>query len=90
MKWFDFFISNIPPIRPVLLIQDGHASDISIDLIEKARANDIHLLCLPAHTTHILQPEADLWGGGAVGNICYMYVCILTKFIYYTNLYILV
>ena len=56
MKWFDFFISNIPPIRPVLLIQDDHASHISIDLIEKARANDIHLLCLPAHTTHILQP----------------------------------
>ena len=31
----------------------GH---MSIELIEKARANDIHLLCLPAHTTHILQP----------------------------------
>ena len=28
----------------------------SVDVIEQARANDIHLLCLPAHTTHILQP----------------------------------
>ena len=27
-----------------------------IFLIEKARENDIHLLCLLAHTTHILQP----------------------------------
>ena len=56
LKWFDFFINSIPPARPVLLIQDGHGSHISIELIEKARANDIHLLCLPAHTTHLLRP----------------------------------
>ena len=43
-------------MRPVLLIQDGHASHMSIGLIELARANDVHLLYLPAHTTHILQP----------------------------------
>jgi hypothetical protein len=41
----------------VLLIQDGHTSHISIELIEAARANDVHLLCLPAHTTHLLQPS---------------------------------
>ena len=29
---------------------------ISIELIELASANNVHLLCLPAHTTHILQP----------------------------------
>lgn len=29
---------------------------ISIELIEFARENGVHLLCLPAHTTHILQP----------------------------------
>ena len=29
---------------------------MSVDLIELARANDIHLLVLPAHTTHILCP----------------------------------
>ena len=40
----------------MLLIQDGHGSHVSIDLIELARANDVHLLCLPSHTTHILQP----------------------------------
>ena len=27
-----------------------------IEVIELARSNDIHLLCLPSHTTHILQP----------------------------------
>ena len=51
-----FFIDNIPSTRPVLLIYDGHASRISMDVIEKARQNDIHLLCLPSHCSHILQP----------------------------------
>ena len=56
VKWFEFFIKNIPPSRPALLILDGHASHVSIDVVELARANDIHMLCLPAHTTHLLQP----------------------------------
>lgn len=46
----------IPPALPVLLIQDGHSSHISIQLIEMARENNVCLLCLPAHTSHILQP----------------------------------
>ena len=29
---------------------------MSIELIELARSNDVHLLCLPLHITHILQP----------------------------------
>ena len=56
LQWFQFFLSNIPPPRPVLLIMDGHSSHVSIDLIEVARDNNIHLLCLPSHTTHFLQP----------------------------------
>ena len=56
LDWFRFFISSIPPCRPVLLVEDGHASHISIECIELARENDLHLLCLPAHTSHILQP----------------------------------
>ena len=55
-KWFHFFLQNIPLARPVLVIEDGHSSHISIEVIEEARKNDVHLLCLPAHTTHILQP----------------------------------
>ena len=56
LEWFKFFIANIPPTRPVLLIEDGHASHISIEVIKLAQSNDIHLLCLPSHTTHLLQP----------------------------------
>ena len=40
----------------MLLIEDGHGSHITLDVIELARKNDIHLLCLPYHTSHILQP----------------------------------
>ena len=56
LEYIQFLITVLPPLRPVLIIQDGHASHISIDVIELARANDIHLLCLPAHTMHTLQP----------------------------------
>lgn len=31
--WFKFFLTKIPPTRPVLLIEDGHSSHISIDVI---------------------------------------------------------
>ena len=56
MEWFQWFIKVFPPARPVLLIEDGHGSHIAIELIELARANEVYLLCLPAHTTHVLQP----------------------------------
>ena len=56
IKWLHFFVESIPPARPVLLILDGHSSHISIEVIEFARSNDVHMLCIPAHTTHILQP----------------------------------
>ena len=51
-----FFSKSIPPTKPFLLIVDGHASHMSIEAIEFAKSNDIHVLCLPSHTTHILQP----------------------------------
>ena len=56
LKCFTFFLEHVAPVRPVLLIQDGHFSHISLELIEMARQNDVHLLCLPSHTTHVLQP----------------------------------
>ena len=55
-EWFKLFVQTISPIRPVLLILDGHTSHITINVIEFARANEIHLLCLPSHTSHVLQP----------------------------------
>ena len=56
LEWFKFFIKKIPTTRPVLLIQDGHSSHVSIELVELACENNIYLLCLLSHTSHILQP----------------------------------
>jgi hypothetical protein len=38
------------------LIYDGHNSHISVDLIEYAIKHHIKLICLPPHSSHILQP----------------------------------
>ena len=42
------FLEDNLQARPVVLIQDDRASHKSIEL---ARSNDVHLLCLQAHTT---------------------------------------
>lgn len=42
--------------KPILLIFDGHYSHLSIKAVRLAIDNGIHLLCLPSHTTHVLQP----------------------------------
>ena len=42
LEWFKFFIKSIPPARPALLIEDGHGSHITVDVIELARTNDVH------------------------------------------------
>ena len=55
-EWFKLFVMMVPLVRPVLLVLDGHGSHITIEVIEYARSNEIHLLCLPSHTSHILQP----------------------------------
>ena len=52
-KWFKYFLTSIPPARPV---EDVHSLHVSLDVIKMARDNNVHLLCLPAHTTHLLQP----------------------------------
>lgn len=41
--------------NPVLLILDDHESDVSIDSLNFARANGIHMLTLPPHCSHKLQ-----------------------------------
>lgn len=45
-----------PTARPRLLLVDGHGSHISIDFLWLCKENQIQLLFLPAHSSHILQP----------------------------------
>lgn len=51
----DLFLPNIPPTRPVLLL-DGHSSHYEPDTIRYAAENGVIILCLPPHTTHVSQP----------------------------------
>ncbi|XP_069694854.1 uncharacterized protein [Periplaneta americana] len=69
MKWeqfsqfLDHFI-NVKPLGPVILILDGHGSHCSDPpTLEKAVVNNVHMLCLPPHSTHRLQPlDVALFG----------------------------
>lgn len=42
--------------RPRMLLLDGHGSHVTLDFIEYCTQNRIHLLVLPPHSTHTLQP----------------------------------
>lgn len=41
---------------PVVLLVDGHSAHIDLEVSKFCRDNNIHLYCLPAHTSHLTQP----------------------------------
>lgn len=56
-QWFKtVFLPNCGNERPQLLILDGHGSHETLGLLELAAQEGIHVLALPPHTTHFLQP----------------------------------
>ena len=57
IDWFrNIFIPSLPEERPVLLVLDGHSSHISFEVRELAIENGVHMLKLPPHLAHLLQP----------------------------------
>ena len=52
------FIKYVYPTkeRPVLLLLDNHTSHMSINTLNIAKENHVHLLSFPAHCSHRLQP----------------------------------
>jgi hypothetical protein len=60
--WIDHFIQSlqcsggISPENPHLLILNGHNSHITIEVVAKAKEVGLHLVNLPSHTSHALQP----------------------------------
>ena len=57
--WFTHFLRHTKPKAedPVLLIFDGHATHtMNLALIQMARENHVHILVIPPHTSHRLQP----------------------------------
>lgn len=50
------FLKTVGQKRPILLIYDGHATHVGVNLINKARNAKITILKIPPHTSHLLQP----------------------------------
>uniref|UniRef100_A0A2H1WZ62 SFRICE_041149 n=1 Tax=Spodoptera frugiperda TaxID=7108 RepID=A0A2H1WZ62_SPOFR len=52
--------SFIPMVKhetePALLIYDGHSTHVQLAVIEMAKQNNITIIKLPPHTSHLLQP----------------------------------
>lgn len=57
-KWLEHFKKHAHPTEsdPVLIILDNHCSHISLEIYNYCRDNFIHMLSLPPHTWHRLQP----------------------------------
>ena len=58
MKWLQHFVvvTNASKATPQVIILDGHHSHKSLDAITFAVENGIHLITLPPHCTHKMQP----------------------------------
>ncbi len=58
LEWFEeVFIKSTRHLKgPVILFLDGHLSHISLDVINKAIQFNIHIICLPPHSSHAWQP----------------------------------
>ena len=57
LMWFrDVFLQQCGRQRPLVLIMDNHVSHLGPEVIDLAKKEQIELLCLPPHSTHLLQP----------------------------------
>jgi hypothetical protein len=58
LDWFKrAFLSGIQSSPgPHLLLLDGHASHIGLELVQLAKENQVHILCFPPHSSHLYQP----------------------------------
>ena len=54
-SWFQNFCATIKT-RPLLVVYDGHASHMSLQVIQLARSQRVSIIKLPPHTTDKLQP----------------------------------
>ena len=61
MEWMDYFINRmkekggVPPIERHLVILDGYKSHVSLEMLQKAKANGIDMVSLSSCTSHELQ-----------------------------------
>ncbi len=57
MAWRKIFLKHIVTQRPTIFFIDGHSThNMTLDVFDLCRENDVILFCLSPHTTHALQP----------------------------------
>jgi len=58
MAWGEMFVAQLPKDGlPHLLLMDGHSSHVyNFQFLQLMKQHKVHVWCLPAHTTHWLQP----------------------------------
>ena len=57
MKCFRYhFLTHVPPVRPILILLNGHSSHYNPNVIREAAENSVILFCLPPNITHVAQP----------------------------------
>lgn len=58
LEWLNHFAKHAKPTEsdPILLILDNHSSHISVEIYDFCKTNFIHMVSLPPHTSHHLQP----------------------------------
>ena len=78
--WFKHhFLTHAPPVRPLLLIMDGHSSHFQPQVIRMAAKEDIIMFVLPPHSTHLTQPlDCGCFGPlkTAWRNVCKEYLTL--------------
>ena len=55
-QWFDHFLKHAVPKRPLTLLMDNGAGHRDASMLLKAADNNISIIYLPAHTTHLWMP----------------------------------
>jgi len=50
------FLTNTSRKTPILLLLDGHTTHFPHDVLWRLLENNVHAVCLPPHSTHLLQP----------------------------------
>ena len=53
------FVQQLPKddLRPHVLLLDGHNSHVyNMPFLQLMKDNNVHVMCYPSHTTHVLQP----------------------------------
>lgn len=57
VQWFEeVFLPNCGDARPHLPVLDSHYNHEVLDMLELAKQNNMNVLVIPPHTTHMLHP----------------------------------